>query len=117
MVSTENAGCQQNTAQTKNKEKRFCDWRARTVSARGSEREPVISYCILCRGKIPEKRATRGAVTCCSEHGQEYRRQRRAERATRFCRLCGRKARKPKIAAPVLAEHMATVEGREPLEP
>jgi hypothetical protein len=76
----------------------------------------MTTFCILCRTEIPEKRARRGAITCCSEHGREHRRQRRAERATKFCRLCGRKARKPKIAAPVLAEHTETVESSEPVK-
>jgi hypothetical protein len=31
----------------------------------------------------------------------------------KFCRLCGRKARKPKIVAPVLSEHTETVESSE----
>jgi len=86
----------------------------------------MISYCILCREPIPEKRARRGAISCCSEHGQEYRRQRRAERATKFCRLCGRKARRPKVESKatdhtlveptdvVLGEHADRGEQHEP---
>jgi hypothetical protein len=73
----------------------------------------MTTFCILCRAEIPEKRARRGACTCCPDHQREYRRLRRAERALKFCRLCGRKARKPKAVGPVLSEH---IERSEPLE-
>jgi len=68
------------------------------------------TFCILCRIRIPEDRQRRGAVTCCSEHQREYRRQRRSERALRFCRLCGRKARKKSHSEPVLMEHSGFTE-------
>ena len=93
------------TAPISKKENCFCDRHRGTVPAR--EREPMITYCILCRAEIPEKRARRGAITCSPDHQQEYRRQRRSERALKFCRLCGRKARRPKVVASVLQEHSA----------
>jgi hypothetical protein len=73
-------------------------------------------FCVLCKLEISPERARRGAVTCSKEHQQEYRRQQRSERALKLCRLCGRKARRPKIAAPVPVEHMAIVESSEPLK-
>jgi predicted nucleic acid-binding Zn ribbon protein len=81
----------------------------------------MTTFCILCRTLIPEDRQRRGAVTCCSDHQKEYRRQRRSERALRFCRLCGRKARKPTRVEPVLHEHDGIKDGcnnaSEPLKP
>jgi hypothetical protein len=89
----------------------------------------MTTFCILCRAEIPEKRQRRGGVTCCAEHGREYRRQRCAERAKRFCRLCGRKARKPRVEGKPLAvgsvdptdhvigDHKDRDEDREPLKP
>jgi hypothetical protein len=88
----------------------FHDWHQRgTVfsAKRCSGGVAVTTYCILCRSEIQEKRARRGPITCCSDHGQEYRRQRRSERATKFCRLWGRKARRPKAVTPVPVEHSA----------
>jgi hypothetical protein len=65
----------------------------------------MITYCILCREPIPEKRQRRGAATCKVECQRELRRQRRSERALMFCRLCGRRGRQPKVVGPVLHEH------------
>jgi hypothetical protein len=65
----------------------------------------MTTFCILCQQPIPVDRQRRGAVTCSSEHQQEYRRLRRSDRALRFCRLCGRKAKKLKDHGAVLMEH------------
>jgi hypothetical protein len=79
----------------------------------------MITYCILCRAEIPEKRQRRGACTCSTDHAEELRRQRRSARAGHACRLCGRKVRKPrsvKATDVVLSEHSNRDEGREPLK-
>jgi len=76
----------------------------------------MTTYCILCRGEIPEKRQRRGACTCSKDHAQELRRQRRSDRAGHACRLCGRKVRKPRsveAAGVVLSGHIDRDEGRE----
>jgi hypothetical protein len=50
----------------------------------------MTTYCTVCRGEIPEKRANRGSHFCSEACHERYRRERRNLKAGKACRLCGR---------------------------
>ena len=74
------------------------------------------TFCIVCRGPIPEKRARRNAVTCCQEHADELNRIRlRSSRKTK-CYACGRRSHPRWQEVAVLSPHEALTEDVRPSE-
>jgi len=78
-----------------------------------------MTFCVICKAEISEKRFARGSHFCSESCHERYRTIRRNWRASKYCRLCGREAKQKKQETALPTAHNSQkdlIEGQFPAE-